>query len=91
MLEVRNVVKHFPVGRSIFASRRGLLRAVDGISFSLPAGQTLGVVGESGCGKSTLAKMTLGLETPTSGEVRLKGRPLGSVDRYLAQQRSSSW
>ena len=81
VLEVRDVVKHFPVGRSMFASRRGLLRAVDGISFSLAAGQTLGVVGESGCGKSTLAKMTLGLETPTSGEVRLKGRPLGSVDR----------
>ena len=81
VLEVREIVKYFPVGRSILPSRRRLLRAVDDVSFSLSAGRTLGVVGESGCGKSTLAKLALGLETPTSGDIILKGRPLGSVTR----------
>ena len=81
VLEVRNVVKEFRLGRSIFASRRPTLQAVNDISFSLQAGQTLGVVGESGCGKSTLAKMTLGLEVPTSGSISIKGRPLDSVSR----------
>ena len=86
VLEVRNVSKHFQLGHSILRSRRPVLRAVDDISFTLAAGETLGVVGESGCGKSTLAKMTLGLETPTSGDIRIKGRPLSSVGR---QWRSS--
>lgn len=82
VLEVRNVIKHFYPGRSIFPSRRQTLRAVDDISFTLQRGETLGIVGESGCGKSTLAKMTLGLEAPTSGEIYLKGRELSSVTRH---------
>ena len=82
VLEVRNVVKHFHPGRSIFPSRRQTLRAVDDISFTLNRGRTLGIVGESGCGKSTLARMTLGLETPTAGEIRLKGRELSTVSRH---------
>lgn len=81
-LEVRDVVKHFHPGRSIFPSRRQTLRAVDGISFTLERGQTLGIVGESGCGKSTLARLTLGLETPTAGQIRLQGRDLASASRY---------
>ncbi|WP_111767765.1 ABC transporter ATP-binding protein [Nakamurella deserti] len=82
VLEVRHVVKHFHPGRSLFPSRRQTLRAVDDISFTLHRGRTLGIVGESGCGKSTLARMTLGLETPTAGEIRLRGRELSTVSRH---------
>ncbi len=82
VLDVRHVVKHYHPGRSLLPSRRPTLRAVEDISFTLPRGTTLGIVGESGCGKSTLARMTLGLETPTSGEVRLQGRPLPTVSRH---------
>ena len=57
--------------------RRGVVRAVDGISFSIERGQTLGVVGESGCGKTTTAKLVLGLEEPTGGGMRFEGRTCG--------------
>ena len=57
------------------------MRAVDGVTFSLPAGDVLGVVGESGCGKSTLARLIMGLLPPTSGEVLVDGRSLAGMDR----------
>jgi oligopeptide/dipeptide ABC transporter ATP-binding protein len=70
LLEVTDLVKHFPVrGKGTSTS----LRAVDGVSLSLRAGETLGVVGESGCGKSTLARLMVGLLKPTSGTVRVNG------------------
>jgi oligopeptide transport system ATP-binding protein len=74
LVEVRELVKHFPVTRGVVFRRTvGQVRAVDGVSFSLRAGETLGVVGESGCGKSTLAQVLLRLERPTSGTVLFEG------------------
>lgn len=70
LLEVRNLVKHFPVtAGTFFARRTGVVRAVDGVSFAIPKGTTVGLVGESGCGKSTVARLLLRLIEPTSGEV----------------------
>ena len=79
-VEVRNV-------RRVFRSRAGMLapdrvvRAVDGVSFALPAGDVLGIVGESGCGKSTLARVILGLLPASEGEVLIDGRSLAAMDR----------
>ena len=75
LLLVDDLVKHFP------ASGGGVVHAVDGVSFELAAGETLGLVGESGCGKSTLGKTLLRLHPPTSGSVRLQGRDLTGVSR----------
>jgi peptide/nickel transport system ATP-binding protein len=77
LLETTQLARHFPVRPpgGLFG-RPGLLRAVDGVSFRLPAGKTLGLVGESGCGKSTTARLVLGLMSPTSGEIRFEGEPV---------------
>jgi oligopeptide transport system ATP-binding protein len=79
LLEVRNLVKHFPVGGGLFGGRAGLVRAVDDVSFSIHRGETLGLVGESGCGKTTTGRCVLQLERPTSGEVLFEGRDLTTV------------
>ncbi|WP_061299597.1 ABC transporter ATP-binding protein [Herbidospora cretacea] len=74
ILEVRDLVKHFPLTQGIVLKRQvGAIKAVDGVSFDLHRGETLGVVGESGCGKSTLAKLLMALEKPTSGSVKVNG------------------
>jgi oligopeptide transport system ATP-binding protein len=75
LLEVRDLVMHFRVGRGLFGSP-GLVRAVDGVSFTLGRGETLGLVGESGCGKTTTGRCVLQLEKPTAGEVIFEGRNL---------------
>ena len=69
LLDVRRLVKHFPVEKS-----DDLVRAVDGVSFSIRSGETLGLVGESGCGKSTVGRCLLRLQEPTAGEVYFEGR-----------------
>ncbi|MGW5029585.1 ABC transporter ATP-binding protein, partial [Streptomyces albidoflavus] len=92
ILQVRNLVKHFPLTQGIlFKKQIGAVKAVDGISFDLYQGETLGIVGESGCGKSTVAKLLMTLETATSGEVfykgtditKLSGRALKAVRRNI--------
>ena len=79
MIEARDLTKHFPLRRGLFARVEGAVRAVDGVSFTIDSGRTLGVVGESGCGKSTTAKLILKLEEPTGGEIRFDGQPLARL------------
>jgi len=76
LVEVTDVRKHFPVGRGLFGRPRAVVRAVDGVSLAIRAGETLGLVGESGCGKSTLGRLILRLIEPTAGDVRFEGRSL---------------
>ncbi|MFB8241213.1 ABC transporter ATP-binding protein [Kitasatospora purpeofusca] len=77
ILEVRDLVKHYPLTQGIVLKKQvGAVRAVDGVSFSLVKGETLGIVGESGCGKSTLAKVLMNLEKATSGQVLFKGEDI---------------
>jgi oligopeptide transport system ATP-binding protein len=75
LLEVNNLVKHFPITEGFIVSKQvGAVKAVDGVSFYIKRGETLGLVGESGCGKSTTGRLILRLIEPTSGEVRFDGR-----------------
>lgn len=76
LLEVDGLVKHFEIASRSFFGNPKIVRAVDGVSFTLDWNSTLGVVGESGCGKSTLARTLLRLETPNDGRVRFDGRDL---------------
>src|SRR5438045_5970164 len=76
LLEVTDLVKHYPVRSGILRRRAGIVHAVDGVSFSLGAGETLGLVGESGCGKSTVARSVLRLVEPSSGSIRLNGQEI---------------
>ena len=73
LLEVRDLKKHFPILKGVFAKIAGHVRAVDGVSFDIKPGETLGLVGESGCGKSTVGRSLLKLLEPTSGTIRFKG------------------
>lgn len=91
ILEAKSVVKHYPVTQGIvFQKTIGQVKAVDGVSFTLNAGETLGIVGESGCGKSTLARVLMNLENPTSGTVEYRGNNIfgmrgGSMRRLRRQ------
>ena len=73
LLSVRNLEKHYPVGGGLLSGPSGAVRAVDGISFDIARGETLGLVGESGCGKSTAANSIVRLEEPTGGQVLFNG------------------
>ena len=77
LLEVKDLVMHFPLTQGIFFQKKvGAVRAVDGVSFTIQRGETLGLVGESGCGKSTTGRALLQLYKPTSGSVRFEGQDL---------------
>jgi peptide/nickel transport system ATP-binding protein len=88
LLAVRDLVKHFPIKGGLLNRQRAVVRAVDGISFDLTKGETLGIVGESGCGKSTTARVLMHLLRPDAGTVLLDGRAAGSPDLSLKQFRA---
>lgn len=81
ILEVNNLVKHFPIQKSLFSRQEKKVHAVNGISFKLYRGETLGLVGESGCGKSTAGRTIIRLYDATSGEARYKGRNIYDLDK----------
>jgi oligopeptide/dipeptide ABC transporter ATP-binding protein len=80
LLEVTDLKKHFPIYRGVFSKVSGHVYAVDGVSFSIGRGETLGLVGESGCGKSTVGRTLLRLLEPTSGTVRIAGEDITHLD-----------
>ena len=86
LLTVRGLFKHFPL-KSRFAGKGGVVRAVDGVDFTVRKGETLGVVGESGCGKSTTARLLMHLIEPDHGEIVFDGRIVGSRDLPLKEFR----
>jgi len=81
LLEVNDLVKHFPIKRGLFARVAGKVHAVDGISFQVQKGRTLGLVGESGCGKTTAGKTALKLIEPTAGTIRYAGEDITGYSR----------
>lgn len=89
ILEVRDLKVHFPIKKGVFGRTTGYVRAVDGVSFVVRRGETLGVVGESGCGKSTTSRAILGLNKPCGGEILFEGvslRKMSVLERARAIQ-----
>jgi len=90
LLEVHRLVKQFDVGGAWLARRRRVIHAVDGVSFTLEPGETLGLVGESGCGKSTTGRLILRLLEPSAGQIRFEDRDLLALsarDLWATRQR----
>src|SRR5207248_10902383 len=81
LLEVRGLKKHFPIHTGVFSRISGQVYAVDGVSFQIGRGETLGLVGESGCGKSTVGRTLLKLLEPTDGRILVNGTDITGLDR----------
>ncbi|MGC2202664.1 MAG: dipeptide ABC transporter ATP-binding protein [Stellaceae bacterium] len=80
LLEVQNLKKHFPIHKGMFSRVSGHVYAVDGVSFHIDCGETLGLVGESGCGKSTVGRTLLKLLEPTAGQIKVRGEDITDLD-----------
>ena len=81
LLRTHNLRKYFPLGQGLFTRRKGVVKAVDGVSLDISSGETLGLVGESGCGKSTLGRTVLRLLEPEQGEIYFDGREISHLGR----------
>jgi len=81
ILRIEGLKKHFPIHKGILGRTIGFVYAVDGVSFAIHQGETLGLVGESGCGKSTVGRCLIGLYAPTEGRVFFEGRDLSGMSR----------
>jgi ABC-type oligopeptide transport system ATPase subunit len=87
LLVVRDLKKHFPVRGGLFSRVREHVKAVDGVTFTIEAGKTLGLVGESGCGKTTVGRTILRLIPPTSGVVEFEGDDILCLDRTRLREK----
>jgi len=81
LIEVRGLVKYFPVRGGILQRTQGWVQAVDDVSFTIRQGETLGLVGESGCGKTTVGRLLLRLIEPTGGQIWFEGHDLAAISR----------
>src|SRR3954468_9907654 len=81
VLEVTDLKKHFPIKKGLLRRTAGYVYAVDGVSLSIRAGQTLALVGESGCGKSTVGRTILRLLEPTAGEIRINNTDITNLNK----------
>ncbi len=91
LIKVEGLNKHFPIKTGFLVKRvTGTIRAVDGVSFELNEGETLGIVGESGCGKSTLGRTLLRIYEPTAGRILIEGEDLATIDKEVLKVRRRS-